>query len=159
MSPSPRVLIPLLFVAISLSPIRLLAQTQAETRGCTLHKGEAQCDEPGFRQVLAAARTIAFQTPPHDPAADHQMQELASALGKSVAPQAQLLFVLEKPTAEGIDIGPGDRELAALRVYIHSPGAQDKLVWVEEYDGQPDTPWPTAINGLTTQFRKTFAHP
>lgn len=157
--PLARLLVALLFLAFSLSPIGTLAQTQAETRGCTVHKGEAKCDEAGFRQVLAAARTIALQTPPHDPAAEHQMQELAAALGKSVAPQGQLLFVLEKPSAEGIDIGPGDRTLATLRVYVHSPGAPDKLVWVEEDSGQPDTPWPTAVNALATQFRKEFRHP
>jgi hypothetical protein len=86
------------------------------------------------------------------------MNKLVRSLGKTVkSAPADLTFVLTQPESVGIDYGPSDRELAAIRVY-YGPSGNDQgtLVWVETYSGQPGVPWSIVVNHLIAKFRTQF---
>jgi hypothetical protein len=149
-------------VFLALFPVAVstpsFAQMKVESRGCTGNGNILTCDESAFRQILQAAVSIAVETPPHDPSSLRRLEKLAHALGKSVrANSADLTFVLIRPEWSGINYGPSDRELAELRIYHRAAGvASGELLWVQTYRGQPDTPWPIAVDHLVTEFREEF---
>lgn len=134
------------------------AQQRVEAHPCTRTGKEYNCDKASFDKVLHLAKTVSVKLPNVDASSSEQLNKLAHSLGKTVqAEGADLAFVLSQPDTTGIYYGPSDRELAVLRVYYGSvnnrPG---KLVWVESYYGQPDTPWAIVVNHLTDQFRAHF---
>lgn len=87
--------------------------------------------------------------------ADGQLDDLVRSLGKTGTPgEADLTFVLAKIDYGGINYGPGDRELAALRIYSRgSDGTRGPLLWDEPFIGEPDMAWPTVVHELIAQFK------
>lgn len=129
------------------------AQLRVQTHSCTLNGNQYGCDKQSFAEVLKTAATVSVDAPRLDPASTKAMDKLAQALGKSVRSGSELRLVLAQSGSSGIYYGPSDRELATIRAYYGTPG---KLLWVESYYGQPDTPWPIVVNRLTQQFRDDF---
>ena len=131
--------------------------------GCTLQKGIYSCNLAAFRQDLAAAHTVAVQTQRLDRSAASQLRQLVQTLGKSVvststenegAPGADLTFLLIPMENSGVNFGPGDHELATLRVYAPGDGsARGTLLWAETLHGQGDRPWPAQVHALIEQFQ------
>ena len=116
----------------------------------------AGCDRLALQSSIQAATTIAPQAPSRDRFAQSQLSGLIKKLGKQAAlpnHAADLTLVLAAPTPTGVAIGPGDRELATLRVYS---GGTGKLVWVERLTGSGDPPWPSVVDLLLTQFKTTL---
>ena len=149
---------PLLFILCLTTSTFTCAQQRVVAHPCTRSGKQYNCDKTSFEKILRLAKTISVQTPRLDPASTEQLNKLARSLGKTVrSSDADLTFTLSHPDSAGIYYGPSDRELATLRVYY---GAADEgpgeLVWVESYSGQPDTPWPIAVNHLAEQFRARF---
>lgn len=131
------------------------AQTRVEARGCTINGTEYNCDKRNFKQLLAVSKTISVEGPRSDPYSLKQLDKLVRSLGKAVrSERADLTFVLSRNEPGGIYYGPNDRRLATIRVYYGgSGGNRGKLVWVENYSGQPGTAWPITVDHLTNQFR------
>jgi hypothetical protein len=123
--------------------------------GCVQDKDRFTCNATAFAVALKNAATIAVDSQPSNQIADGQLGRLVGSLGKTVSPgQADLTFVLVRIDYGGVNYGPGDRELAALRIYSHGPeGARGPLVWVEPFSGLPDMPWPTVVRELIVQFK------
>jgi len=131
------------------------AQT-APPAGCTQDKNLSTCDAPAFAADLRNARTVAIETRPLNQGPISELGNLVRSLGKAPAsgPQADLTFVLVKIDYAGVNFGPGDRELASLRVYAQSSaGSPGTLIWVEPFRGQPDLAWPVVVRELIQQFR------
>jgi hypothetical protein len=125
---------------------------------CTQAKGETKCDDESFSAALKTAKTVAISSQPANPASDRALERLARELGKTVSPDAaDLTFELIRKEQSGIFYGPGDRELATLRIYAHgAQGGRGPLVWVETYLGQPDMPWPAVAHQALQQFKSEF---
>lgn len=134
------------------------AQVDIEIHGCKLSGHDYTCDKDNFHQVLAAAKTVSVEAPGSDPYSLKQMEELARSLGKVVRSNSpDLTFVLAHGESNGIDYGPDDRKLASIRVYYRGPrGNPGRLVWVENYYGQPNTPWLITVDHLSEQIRNEF---
>jgi hypothetical protein len=125
---------------------------------CVQVKGEAKCDEASFTAALKSAKTVAIATQPDNRASEHALESLVRDLGKTAQPEpADLTFELIRTEQSGVFYGPGDRQLAVLRVYAHgSQSARGPLVWVETYLGQPDMPWPAVAHQALQQFKSEF---
>jgi hypothetical protein len=128
---------------------------QAPSPACSLVRGYYHCDQAAFAKYLKDARTVAVESRTSDLATNKALRDLVRALDKTEAAEtANLTFVLTKTPDTGIYFGPNDRELASLHIYSRGPqSARGQLIWVETFDGQPDTPWPTAVYDLIQQFK------
>jgi hypothetical protein len=125
---------------------------------CSLVRGYYHCDLAAFERYLKEARTVAVESRPSDLATNKSLRDLVRALDKTAAAEtADLTFVLIKAPDAGIYFGPNDRELASLHIYsrIRQVG-RGQLIWVETFNGQPDTPWPTAVHDLIQQFKASI---
>ncbi len=146
-------------VVFALALFALPVFVRAETPGaavCRQVKGSVQCDRAAFVKTLAAAHSVALQTQPFDRNGQRELGELAAQLGKTVsAANADLLFRLVRlDPANPVYYGPNNRVLAALRVYLPGvQGGRGPLLWIENYAGQPDTPWPTVVHQIIRQFK------
>lgn len=135
------------------SSIAVSGQMHVEAHGCTANGRDYTCDKHNFHQILAASKTISVEAPRSDPYSLKRLDKLVRSLGKTVrSDPAELRLVLSSTEPDGIYYRPNDRKLATIRVYYGS----GKLVWVESYFGQPDTPWPIAVDCLTEQFLQDF---
>jgi hypothetical protein len=137
------------------------AQSTSEP-GCRLEKQVYTCDWQGFLQRLDKAHTVAVETESSvDRPTAKQLRQLATELGKTVAPEDQigdLTFLLIPMQTMGVDIGPAGVPLATLRIYAPGPGTpRGTLLWAETYTGQPDRPWPAIVHALIEQFQNRFA--
>jgi hypothetical protein len=124
--------------------------------GCTLEKQVYTCDWQAFAQQLDEARSVSIETQSMDRFTARQLRELTGQLGKSVAPNGQqgdLTFLVIPLPSTGVHIGPAGEPLATLRIYAPEPGhARGKLLWAENYTGDPDRPWPAIVHALIQQF-------
>lgn len=139
-----------LIICIAAS-VAAFAQTPIETHACTLKDHQYQCDKLSFEQVLSASRTVSVEAPRLHPGSLNQMERLGRSLGKTVRSGSSLRLVLVAAESDGIYYGPSDRELGSIRALYGN-----RLVWVESYNGQPDTPWAIVVNHLAEQFRRDF---
>jgi len=101
------------------------------------------------------------ESKPFDRGTLKSLSDLARTMNKTEVPQsADLTIVLEKTPEEGMFYGPGGRELASLYVFSRgrqdSQGAHGQLIWVEEFFGQPDMPWPTVVYDILRQFKDSI---
>lgn len=134
------------------------ARAQGATeQGCTLEKNVYTCDWPAFVRQLDMAHTVAVETQSSvDRPTAKQLKQLATELGKTVAPDGQpsdLTFLLIPLQNTGVDIGPAGVPLATLRIYAPAPGTpRGTLLWAETYSGQPDRPWPAIVHAVIQQF-------
>ncbi|HEY1578580.1 MAG TPA: hypothetical protein VGF82_16050 [Terracidiphilus sp.] len=126
-------------------------QSPIEAHACTLKDHQYQCDKNSFKQVLDATRSVSLEVPRLHAASLNHMERLARVLGKTVRTDSGLRLVLAPAESDGIYYGPTDRELGSIRAWYGN-----KLLWIESYNGQPDTPWPIVVNHLTEQFRHNF---
>jgi hypothetical protein len=134
------------------------APAQSPAVGCSKDKSHYTCDKAQFTKALKAARIVAVETQPFNRVSAGALEGLARELGKSVqSGSADLIFVLGAPDPDGIYIGPNDRELASLRVFLPGRnGERGQLLWVESFIGQPDMPWPMVVHGVIQQFKNEF---
>jgi len=137
-----------------------LAQAPASL-GCTKSKGYYHCNDVAFLAYLKNANTVAVESQPLDRGTLKSLSDLARTMNKTEVPQsADLTIVLEKTPEEGMFYGPGGRELASLYVFSRgrqdSQGAHGQLIWVEEFFGQPDMPWPTVVYDILRQFKDSI---
>jgi hypothetical protein len=155
-----RIHVVLIGLAVS-SALNLPAQTPASL-GCTESKGYYHCNDVAFLAYLKNANTVTVESKPFDRGTMKSLSDLARAMNKTEAPQAaeqpaDLTIVLEKTPEEGMFYGPGGRELASLYVYSKSrQGTLGQLIWVEEFFGQPDMPWPTVVYNIIRQFKDSI---
>lgn len=138
---------------LCIASISAQAQSQVQTHSCKLKGDQYTCDRHGFQQVLKAVKSVSVNAPRLDPTSAKEMDTLAQKLGKTVRSGSDLTLVLARSGSSGIYYGPSDRELATIRAYY---GSARKLLWIESYYGQPDTPWPIVVNRLTKQFQNDF---
>ena len=145
-----------LVLAFSITPA-VLSQAHATTE-CTIEKGYYHCDQAAFVATLKEAKTVAIESKPFDQATTNSLSKLARSLNKTeITGAADLTFVLIKTQAEGIFFGPSERELAAFLVYSRNPqGAEGKLIWIETFDGEPDTVWPIVVYDIIRQFKTSI---
>jgi hypothetical protein len=132
------------------------AQSATEP-GCTLDKQIYTCNWQAFLPRLQKAKTVTIQTQQIDRFTARQLRELATDLGKSVAPEGEpgdLTMLLIPIESTGVHIGPAGEALATLRIYAPQPGTpRGTLLWAETYTGQPDRPWPMTVHALIEQFK------
>jgi hypothetical protein len=149
----------LIFALCSASHL-VSAQMHVEIHGCRAEGNDYTCDRHNFEEVLAAAKSVSVEAPQSDPYSLEQLDKLAHSLGKSIRSDSpDLTFVLAHSEPDGIYYGPGDRKLATIRVYYGDAGSRHgKLVWLENYYGEPDSPWLITVDRLTQQFRHEFKH-
>jgi hypothetical protein len=142
-----------LCVAIS-APAGIRAQA-APSAGCVQDKDRFTCNATAFSVALKNAATVAVTSQPPNQMAEGQLNNLVRSLGKTgTSGEADLTFILAKIDYGGINYGPGDRELAALRIYSRgSDGTRGPLLWVEPFIGEPDMAWPTVVHELIAQFK------
>lgn len=131
--------------------LSLTAQVRIETHACSLKDHQYLCDKASFAGVLKAVPAVSVEVPRLHSSSLRQMEDLARSLGKTVQANSSLRLVLASADPGGIYYGPSDRELGTIRAWYGN-----RLLWVESYTGQPDTPWPIIVDHLTAQFRKTF---
>ena|ERR1700734_2689238 len=148
---------PALICLLLVSAAYVAAQTPPLV-ACAQVKGEMKCDDASFALALKAAKTVAISSQPVNRASEHALEGLVRDLGKTVGPDgADLTFELVRTEQSGVFYGPGDRELATLRIYAHgAQGERGPLVWVETYLGQPDMPWPAVAHQALQQFKSEF---
>jgi hypothetical protein len=151
-----RIIIPVICAALT-NVTCALAQAPS-LQACSLVKGYYHCDQAAFAKYLKEARTVAVESRPSDLATNKALGDLVRTLNKTEsAENADLMFVLIKAPDVGIYFGPNDRELASLRIYSRVRQiAQGQLIWVETFNGQPDTHWPTAVYDLIQQFKASI---
>jgi hypothetical protein len=132
----------------------------AQASGCTLEKGTYTCDWQAFRARFAQVHIVAIEPKPMERFIERRLTELAGALGKSVAGPEQTpdaIFRIVPAADAGIAIGPGDQSLAKLEVLAPGPaGSPATLLWVENYVGQEDKPWPSVVTATANQFQARF---
>ena len=127
------------------------------TVDCSVDGRSLTCDRGEFLKRFAEAKTVALESVPRDRVADGQLASLSKSLGKTVVPgAADLTLRVVRPPDSGIAVGTGDEDLGSLRVFATKDGP-NRLVWVEHYRGQPDTPWQAVVRALTQQFQGTLA--
>lgn len=138
------------------SGIRLAAQQSVATP-CILHDGKQNCSEPGLKQTMAAAGSVAVASGPRDSIGAKQLRELVTALGKSLAldtSSADIVLKLSPIEQAGVNYGASERELARLEVFAPvGPASRAQLIWVETLSGPADLSWPAAVSRLLDQFR------
>ena len=126
-------------------------------KSCTLTEGAYHCNLPAFQQAMAAAPSISIETQPMDRMTAAQLRRLVTSLGKTVGTNdrpATLLIALTPVEMTGINYGPGDHDLATLRVYaVDGENRRGDLVWAETLRGQGDRPWPAQVHDLIQQFQ------
>ena len=136
------------------------AQGSANPEGCTLAKGVYTCNRPQFVKSLRAARTVSIETQPMDRVAAAQLRDMLAAIGKTAVPletSGDLIMLLIPADRNAVLVGPGQIELATLRVYALGPnGSRGSLLWAETYTGEADRPWPTTVRALIQQFEAKF---
>jgi hypothetical protein len=128
--------------------------------GCVLDGRNYVCSFGGFHHMFHRSKTIAIEASPRDQAALAQLNELVLALNRTVAPagQGDLIFAVLPIDHGGVIIGPGDVDMATLRIYEQGPeGAHGELLWAETYRGQSDRPWPATVHALLRQFQERMA--
>jgi hypothetical protein len=128
--------------------------------GCVLDKHTYVCSFGGFHHVFHRSKTIAIEADPRDHAALNQLNELVVALNRTVAPagQGDLIFAVLPVDHGGVIIGPGDVDMATLRIYERGPdGTRGEMLWAETYRGQSDRPWPATVHALLRQFQERMA--
>lgn len=134
-------------------------QPVAPDAGCMQRKGEYTCNWSSFKTALDRAHTIAVQTDHLDRSTAAQLRHLIKELGKAPATggePADLTFAVNPVPLNGVDYGPGDYDLARLRVTASSPNGKPILLWAETYRGQGDRPWPAQVQALLSQFQERF---
>jgi hypothetical protein len=142
-----------IFLVASILP-SVRAQAPASI-GCTHSKNSYACDKIAFENYLKTARTVAIEPQSAVHNSEPQLRDLARSLGKTPQPApADMAFQLIPVDFDGVNYGPGDRELATLRIYTMTPqGTRGPLIWVENLYGQPDMPWPTVVHAIIQQFK------
>lgn len=129
--------------------------------GCVQAKGSYTCNWSSFQLALERAHTVGVETGPMDRPTTHQLGQLVDELGKTRASEGQpadltLLLIPIEPT--GVNLGPGDHDLATLRVYApNESSSRGTLLWAETYRGQGDRPWPAQVHALIAQFEAHLA--
>lgn len=130
---------------------------EAPQAGCALVDTAYHCDLTGFHKALASAHSIAIQTQPMDRMTAAQLRRLVTTLGKQLGTNSDrgtLLIALTPVEMTGITIGPGDHDLATLRVYaLDDENRRGDLLWAETLRGQGDRPWPAQVHALIEQFQ------
>ena len=125
--------------------------------GCTLSAEVYHCDLHSLQRALGKARSVAVETQATDRQTAAQLRRLVTELGKQPATTngpADLIFLLTPVEGTGIHYGPGDHDLATLRIYsADAQGGRDALLWAETLRGQGDRPWPAQVQALLQQFR------
>jgi hypothetical protein len=130
--------------------------------GCVLDHHTYTCNFGGFHHVFHRAKTISIEATPRDNASLSQLTELVGAINRSIAPagQADLIFTVLPLDHGGVVIGPGDVDLATLRIYEQAAdGSRGELLWAETYRGQADRPWPATVHALIRQFQERMSRP
>jgi hypothetical protein len=128
--------------------------------GCVLDGRNYVCSFGGFHHVFHRSKTIAIEASPRDQAALTQLNELVVALNRTVAAagQGDLIFAVLPIDHGGVIIGPGDVDMATLRIYDQGPdGTRGEMLWAETYRGQADRPWPATVHALLRQFQERMA--
>jgi hypothetical protein len=153
------------FVATAIATIGSsvsIAQTDdPKTIDCSLDGGKYTCNRLQFLKAFAEAHTVAVESQPRNPVSDKQLTTFAATVAKQPVATGQpadilLRVVRNQPT--GFSVGPGDEDLATLRVFSTKSGsASSHLLWVETYTGQPDLPWAVIVRALTQQLQSTIA--
>lgn len=127
---------------------------------CSIEGKRLTCNRMDFLKSFAEARTLALESQPKSRIADQQLASFAQSLGKQVTPgfPADITLRLVRSPTTGVSIGPGEMELASLRVFATKTGAEaSRLLWVETYRGQADMPWGMVVQALLQQFQTTLA--
>jgi hypothetical protein len=139
-------------VASAATNIRTQAQAPI---GCTQGKNTFTCDKLAFARYFKNAKTVTIEPQSIGHNAEPQLENLVRALGKTLQPApAELTFQLMPVDFDGVNYGPGERDIATFRIYAVTPqGTRGPLIWVENLVGEPDTPWPTAVHAIIQQFR------
>ncbi len=157
-----RALAPLLFAPLILATPAWAQRVLAPDAGCALQRGEYVCHWSALQLAWDRAHTVAVQAGPMDRSTLRQLRTLVGTLGKAETTAGQpadltLMVLPVEPT--GISFGPGDHDLATLRVYAPSAGSdRGVLLWVETLRGQGDRPWPAQVHVLIQQFEQRFRH-
>jgi hypothetical protein len=128
--------------------------------GCVLDHSTYICSFGGFHHAFHRSKSIAIEATPRDRAALAQLNDLVVALNRTVAPagQGDLIFAVLPVDHGGVIIGPGDVDMATLRIYEQGPeGTHGEMLWAETYRGQGDRPWPATVHALIQQFQERMA--
>lgn len=124
---------------------------------CILHDGKQNCSEPGLKQTIAAANSVAVESGPRDSVGTKELRDLVTKLDKSLALDAQsadIALKLSPIEQSGVMYGASDRELARLEVFAPvGPASRPQLIWTETLSGPADLTWPAAVARLLDQFR------
>lgn len=132
----------------------------APDAGCVQHKGAYTCNWSSFKLAFDRAHTVSVETGPMDRSTAGQLRTLVGELGKTNVPQAQpadLTMLLIPMEPNGLNYGPGDHDLATLRIYAPGEGStHGTLLWAETYRGQGDRAWPAQVHALIRQFQERF---
>lgn len=134
------------------------ASAQDSSLNCSKDKDHYSCDVLRFTKALKAAKTVAVESRPPDQISAKALENLARDLRKSIQPSpADLTFALVPTDFGGVYFGPGDRELATLRVFARgTQGEHGQLLWVESVVGQPDLAWLIVVHRAIQQFEAEF---
>ena len=128
--------------------------------GCVLNGHAYICSFGGFHHAFHRSKTIAIEASPRDQAALAQLNDLVVALNRTVAPagQGDLIFAVLPVDRGGVMIGPGDMDMATLRIYEQGPdGTHGEMLWAETFRGPGDRPWPATVHALLRQFQQRMA--
>jgi hypothetical protein len=124
--------------------------------GCVLDGHTYICSFGGFHHAFHRSKTIAIEASPRDRGALAQLNDLVVALDRTVAPagQGDLIFAVLPVDHGGVMIGPGDVDMATLRIYRQGPdGTHGEMLWAETFRGPGDRPWPATVHALLMQFK------
>ena len=128
--------------------------------GCVLDGHTYLCSFGGFHHAFHRSKTIAIEASPRDRAALSQLNDLVVALNRTVAPagQGDLIFAVLPVDHGGVIIGPGDIDMATLRIYEQgTDGTHGEMLWAETFRGPGDRPWPATVHALIQQFQERMA--
>lgn len=129
---------------------------EVPSTGCTLTDGAPRCNLSAFQRTLAAARNVSIETQPMDRVTAAQLRRLVESLGKQLGTNdhpGTLVIALTPVEKTGITYGPGDHDLATLRVYaVDGENRRSDLLWAETLRGQGDRPWPAQVHDLIEQL-------
>jgi len=142
------------------APAQRHPSVQQANVDCTLDGQAHTCNRADLLRLFAEAHTVAVESQPKDHIADAELAALTRKLAKelSTSASADITLRLVRTQPAGVSVGPGDVELATLRVFSTKTGPQDsRLIWVETYRGQPDIPWVAVVRALTSQLQATLA--
>lgn len=163
MKPSRAVCIGVVGLALAGAAVAANAQAQNEeiSAACTLKNDLYTCDKGKFEQILGQAKTAATETATTDAVAQNSLKKLIAASGKTLVDRSahpDLTFLLVPTDQGGVQYTSNRSALAGLRVYAADPQKPGRgaLVWVENFTGEGDTPWPMVVGRLTGQFKTQF---